>query len=426
MLRRAVLKGLKVRFLGGTETVGKSAVTVKTGEATVLLDYGVGINHVPSFPMHISPREVDAVVLTHAHLDHCGAAPILYMRGRIPVYACPPTLDLTELLIKDFLRLSGYYLPYEFLDLRTMQGSARPVKYGDEVTVKDARLRFMNSGHIPGGLQVIVDDGRSRLAYASDLNDVDTMLLRGADRDYGELDAMVIEATYATEEHPERKSLEAEFIRKLDEVVEAGGTVLVPAFSVGRSQEILCVLANNHFEHPVNVDGMAVEANQIFTRHPDFLRDPELFKRALGAAEWVSGWKERKKIVKQPGVIVAPAGMLRGGLAVFYAERLARGKQNAIFLVSYQLPGTPGRELLDARKFIIFGKSRRVDAQVERFDFSSHAGMSGLHSILKGLSGSPKVYVIHGERKNCLALAQWANENGLKAVVPKVGESFDI
>jgi len=417
---------LKVRFLGGAETVGKSAVAVKTEQATILLDYGVGINHVPSFPMHISPKEVDAVVLTHGHLDHCGATPILYMRGKIPVYACPPTLDLTELLIKDFLRLSGYYLPYEFLDLRTMLSYARPVRYGDEASVKDARLRFLNSGHIPGGMQVVVNDEKSRLAYCSDLNDVDTMLLRGADRDYGDLDAIVIESTYATEEHPERKSLEAEFIKRLGEVVEGGGTALVPAFSVGRSQEILCVLADHHFEHSVNVDGMAVEANEIFTRHVDFLRDAELFKRAIGAAEWVSGWKERKKVVKQPGVIVAPAGMLRGGLAVFYAERLAKGKQNAIFLVSYQLPGTPGRELLDARKFIIFGKSRRVDAQVERFDFSSHAGMSGLHRVLKGLSGSPTVYVMHGERKNCQALAQWASENGLKSVVPKVGEVYEV
>lgn len=417
---------MKARFLGGTETVGKSALTVKTDEATVLLDYGVGINHIPSFPMHISPREVDAVVLTHAHLDHCGAAPILYMRGRIPVYATPVTMDLTELLIKDFLRLSGYYLPYEFLDLKTMQAQARQVRFGDEATVKDARLRFISSGHIPGGLQAIVSDGKSRLAYSSDLNDVDTMLLRGADRDYGELDAIVIEATYATEEHPERKNLEADFIQKLDEVVEGGGTALVPAFSVGRSQEILCVLANNHFEHPVNVDGMAVEANEVFMRHLGFLRDPELFKRAIGSVEWVSGWKERKKIVKQPCVIVAPAGMLRGGLAVFYAERLAKGKQNAIFLVSYQLPGTPGRELLEARKFIILGRSRRVEAQVERFDFSSHAGMSGLHDVLRKLSGSPTVYVMHGERKNCQALAQWANENGLKAVVPKVGEVYDV
>jgi len=420
------LEALKVKFLGGVEAIGKSAVLVETGEARILLDYGVAIDHVPSFPMHVPPKDLDAVVLTHGHLDHCGATPILYIRGRIPVYALPATFDLAEILIKDFLRLSGYYLPYEFLDMRSMISHSVPVKYGEEVRVKDATVRFLNSGHILGSSQVVVRDKTSAVLYTSDMNTADTNLLRMADRDYGDLDAAVIESTYALEEHPVREELEKSFVARLYRVMERRGIALIPAFSVGRSQEILCVLEKYGFEYPVTVDGMAVEANEVFLKHLENLRDPELFKRALGMADWVSGWKERKAILKKPGVIVAPAGMLRGGLAVFYAERLARAPQNAIFLVSFQIPGTPGRVLQETGMFMIHGKTRKVEAEVHKFDFSSHSGMSGLHETVKNFRGSPTVFPIHGEKQSCRGLADWARENGLKTVLPRIGDTYEV
>ncbi|MBS7609359.1 MBL fold metallo-hydrolase [Candidatus Bathyarchaeota archaeon] len=420
---------MEIRFLGGTETVGKSGVLVKAGGASILLDYGVAINHIPSFPMHVAPKDVDAIVVTHAHLDHSGAIPLLHVSSHIPVYGLAVTFELLELLVKDFLRLSGYYLPYEYLDLKTTLSLSHPVSYGQEVKIKDATIRFISSGHIPGSTQVLISDGKRSLLYTSDINDTDTALLKAAEPIQDPIDAIIIESTYAEEDHPERRKLEASFIESVYKVVGNGGTVLVPAFGVGRSQEILCILAKYNFEFPVTVDGMAVSANEILMRHPSMLRDPDLFKRSIGMADWVSGWKERKRVLKKAGIIVAPAGMLRGGLAVYYAERLAKVKQNAIFLVSYQIPWKPGSELLEHKRFIINGKAKKVEALVERFDFSSHIGSSGLRRLLKGLKGASdpiKVFTVHGERRSCQGLARWASENGFEALAPKVGDTFEI
>ncbi|RLI28495.1 MBL fold metallo-hydrolase, partial [Candidatus Bathyarchaeota archaeon] len=333
---------MKITFLGGTCAIGKSAVAVKTGETTVVLDYGVAMDGVPSFPMHIAPRDVNLVIVTHAHLDHSGAVPLFHVSRPIPVYATPVTFDLMELLLNDFLRLSGYYLPYEYLDMKTMFEFSRPLRYGEKVSVKDVEFTLVNAGHIPGSAQVLLEAEGKRILYTGDINDVDTCLLKGAFRDYGPLDAVIIESTYADEEHPERDELEKEFVESVLEVVEGGGKVLVPAFSVGRSQEVLTVLTKWRFEYPMAVDGMAVDATQIFLKHVDWLRDPELFKKAVRTAKWVSGWKDRRLLLKKECVIIAPAGMLKGGTAVFYAEKLAKSGNNAIYLVSYQIPGTPG------------------------------------------------------------------------------------
>ncbi|MCD6444555.1 MBL fold metallo-hydrolase [Candidatus Bathyarchaeota archaeon] len=417
---------MKITFLGGTCAIGKSAVAVKTSETTVVLDYGVAMDGVPSFPMHIAPRDVDLVIVTHAHLDHSGAVPLFHVSRPIPVYATPVTFDLMELLLNDFLRLSGYYLPYEYLDMKTMFEFSRPLRYGERVSVKDVEFTLVNAGHIPGSAQILLEAEGKRILYTGDINDVNTCLLEGAFRDYGPLDAVIIESTYADEEHPERDELEKEFVESVLEVVERGGKVLVPAFSVGRSQEVLTVLTKWRFDYPMAVDGMAVDATQIFLKHVDWLRDPELFKKAVRTAKWVSGWKDRRLLLKKECVIIAPAGMLKGGTAVFYAEKLAKSGNNAIYLVSYQIPGTPGRELLEKGRFVIGGKIRKVKAKVKRFDFSSHIGMSGFKRLLKELKGNPVIYAVHGEPEKCSALCRYARELGLEAHVPKVGDVYEV
>lgn len=420
------LEFLKIAFLGGARAIGKSAIAVKTGKTTVVLDYGVDMDGVPSFPVHIPPRDVDFVVVTHAHLDHSGAAPIFHVSKLIPVYATPVTLDLMELLLKDFLRISGYYLPYEYLDMKTMLECSKPLGYDEIVSVKGIQFRLLNAGHIPGSAQVLIEAEGRRILYTSDLNDIDTCLLEGASTEYGPLDAVIMESTYADEIHPERDRLEKEFIERITDVVETGGKVLVPAFSVGRSQEVLTVLIKHGFKYPIAVDGMAVDATQIFLRHVNWLREPELFKKAVRRTMWVSGWRDRRLLLKRSGVIIAPAGMLKGGTAVFYAEKLAKSSSNAIYLVSYQIPGTPGRELLEKGRFVIGGRIRKVKAEVKRFDFSSHVDMNGFKRILSGLEGSPVVYAVHGEPEKCLALCRYAKELGFEAHVPKIGDVYEV
>jgi len=373
--------------------------------------------------MHVPPKEVDAIILTHCHLDHSGAIPIFHIHEKKPVYGTKLTFELTQMLIQDFIHLSGYYLPFEYLELRTMMRSVKNSKFNDPIKIKDLEIKLLNGGHVPGSAQVLIETQGKRILYTGDFNTRDTRLLKGADQNYGELDAIIIESTYADEDHPDRMEMEKELVKSVTEVVESGGTVLIPAFSVGRSQEILCVLAAHHFEYPVTLDGMAREACRIMMNNLEFFRDPKLFMDAVHMANWVEGWKDRRKATKKPGAIVSPAGMLKGGPAAFYISKIGKKSHNAIFLVSYQIPGTPGRELLEKGMCVIDGKVQKVKATVRHFDFSSHSGATELKETIKHLEGNPKVYVVHGAEGNCEMFANWIREEvGLEAFAPEAGE----
>jgi putative mRNA 3-end processing factor len=314
------------------------------------------------------------------------------------------------------------------MDLQTMLKHTRELQYHQSIDVGDASLTLVNAGHIPGSAQAIINSEGKRLLYTGDFNRQPTRLVDGADPgNYKDLDAIIIEGTYATEDHPARDGLEKEFVEKVTEVVEGGGTVLVPAFGVGRSQELLSVLSAYHFEHPVFVDGMALDAMEMLLKYPSSLRDSSVFERASKMAHWVDGWNDRRRAAKTAGVIISPAGMLKGGASVFYMENVAAKKQNAVFMVSFQVPGSPGRILLERKKFVIHGKARPVDARVERFDFSSHGGRRELELTLSDLDKKTKVFIVHGAEGNCKKLAEWASkEQGLDAKAPKTGDVIEI
>jgi len=370
---------------------------------------------------------LDAIILTHSHLDHSGAIPVFHIGGRKPVYGTRLTFDLSQILISDFIHLSSYYLSFEFLELRSMLRSAVHAGYREPKTIGDINFQLLDAGHIPGSAQVLIETQGKRALFTGDFNITETQLLPAADMNYGELDAIIMESTYANEDHPERKGLEKEFVDEVTDVVENGGTVLVPAFSVGRSQEIACILAAHHFDYPVTIDGMAREANRIMLSYPDYVRDSRLFQNAVQSGYWADGWRDRRLATKKPGVVISPAGMLKGGPAMFYASKLGKKVHNAVFLVSYQIPGTPGRELMEKGRCVIDGKMRKVKAKVKHFDFSSHCGASELQSVVKNLKGNPTVYVVHGAEGNCEKFAKWVQkETGLNAVAPNAGDVFKV
>jgi putative mRNA 3-end processing factor len=308
-----------------------------------------------------------------------------------------------------------------------MLQSNKHMEFGVEEKVGDMQVQLLNAGHTPGSAQVLLEAEGKRLLYTGDFNTTDSQLLAGAAMDYGDLDAVVIESTYANEDHTNRLELEKRFVESVTEVVERGGTVLVPAFGVGRSQEMACILAAHHFEYPVVLDGMAREASRIIMNHKEFLKSPKLFMNAMHSLDWVESWRDRRKAAKNNGVIISTAGMLKGGPAAFYVSKLAKKASNAIFLVSYQIPGTPGKELLEKGVCTIDGKVRKVKARYEHFDFSSHCGASQLKEALRKLGGNPKVFVVHGDEENCKLFAKWAkSELELDAVAPKTGETFEV
>jgi len=418
---------LQIGFLGGTREVGRIAITVKTEKTQVLLDYGAMLDHEPGFPMHIPPKNVDAIILSHGHLDHSGAIPIFYIEGKKPLYTNKLTTELSQLLISDFIHLSSYYLPFEYLELKAMTASSRHLDFNTEQKVGDITFQFKNAGHIPGSVQTLIEAEGKRVLFTGDFNITDTRLLEGAKMNYGDLDVVIMESTYATEEHTERKQLEKNFVDECTDVVERGGTALVPAFGVGRSQELACVLAAHHFEHPVTFDGMAREVSRVMMNYPQFLRDSRMFTDAMHSTEWVEGWRDRRRAAKMPGVIISPAGMLKGGPAMFYISKIAKKSNNAIFLVSYQIPGTPGKELLEKGICNIDGKMRKVKARVKHFDFSSHCGAGELKEAARRLGGKPRFFVVHGAERNCEYFAGWArDELGLDSVAPRTGDVFKI
>src|SRR6187200_2581653 len=381
---------------------------MKSENASILLDYGVLLKREPIYPVHVKPKDIDAVIVSHAHLDHSGFVPSLFLSqsSEIEVLGTLPTFELSQLLIEDMIKISGYYLPFEYIDLLTMVKHSKSLQYRQPYTIKDVTFTLHESG---------------------DINTRGSKLLRPADLDFDTVDLLIIESTYSQTEQAPRDQSERELLEYAHEVVERGGTLFIPAFSVERAQEIACVLKTNNFPHKVAMDGMALKANEIMMRHPTFLRDAEVFKRSVGEAEWITGWNRRKKIVKEPCVIISPAGMLVGGSAVFYIQELAKNKKNGIALVSFQGERTPGRELLERRVATFDGKVIKCSADIKRFEFSGHNSRSELFEILDRVKGNPKVLTVHGDEMSCVKFAGEIREKyGYDASAPNVGEIIEI
>ena len=420
---------MKLSVLGAAKEVGRSAFLVNVNGTSILMDYGVLLKREPIFPMHVKPREVDAVVITHAHLDHSGFVPSLFLSDSASVQALgtPPTFDLSQLLMEDMIKISGFYLPFEYIDIITMIKHSKNLQYKESYMVKDVKVTLHESGHVLGGASVILEHNGKRIFYTGDINTRGSKLLRPADLDFGELDLMIIESTYSQTEQVPREQAERELLEFCYDVVDRGGTLFIPAFSVERSQEIACVLKSYNFRHKVVMDGMALKANQIMLKHPTFLKDAEMFKRAINEAEWISGWNRRKSVVKEPCVIISPAGMLVGGSAVFYLQEIAKNDKNGIALVSYQGEGTPGRTLLERRMVSYDGRERKCLADVKRFEFSGHNSRSELFEILEHIKGNPKVLTVHGDGPSCTKFAEEIYlKYGFESKAPDTGEFIEI
>ncbi|MEM3141833.1 MAG: MBL fold metallo-hydrolase, partial [Zestosphaera sp.] len=381
--------------------VGRAAVYVNVGnnKQSLLLDYGVNFDEEdkPRFPEHVKPSEIAGLVLTHAHLDHVGAAPMLHVTSRVPTVTTALTKRLCEIMIKDFIKISGYYLPYEEVDLYNMIDSIPDYSYDKEIYLGDYRVKLLNAGHIPGSSMAYVEAGESSVVYTGDVNTIDTRLVSRASVSGVKADVVIIEATYGWIRHPPRKLVEKEFLDAVKEVTDRGGNVLIPAFSLGRAQEILTILYEG-FDGSVFYDGMIRQIYEVFISYPEYINKYEELLKSKEEFKPVIRPSQRRRIVDGRGnVIVASAGMLKGGPAVYYLKKLAGDPLNAVFMVSYQAPGTPGRHLLEDG--VPTEEIGPVKARVQWFDFSSHAGVDGLLELLKSFKEVKHVIVVHTSEK---------------------------
>lgn len=419
---------MKITILGSGKEVGRSGFLVTSNNTNVLLDYGVMLKREPSFPIHVRPKDISTVVLTHAHLDHSGHIPSLFLSGsNISVLGTNPTFELSDLLIEDMLKISGFYLPFEYADLTNMMSHSKTLQYKEKHLVNDMEITLYESGHIIGGSSILVEVEGKRIFYTGDINKRGSKLLRPADLDLPEVDILIIESTYSQTEQAPREESEKNLVQFAYDVIERGGTLFIPAFSVERAQEIACVLKASNFKHRISMDGMALKANEIMLRNPSFLRDPDGFKKIIMEVEWVKGWQRRKHLVKEPGVIISPAGMLVGGTALFYLQEIAKNPNNGIALVSYQGKGTPGRLLLEKGLVSYNGKTKKSLAEVKHYEFSGHSSRTELFEILGKIKGNPRVLTVHGDDMSCTKFASEIKEKyGFDAIAPDNGQIVEV
>ncbi len=414
---------VKIDFLGMPNKVGRSAYLI-TGSKSILLDYGVDLDRIPKFPEPVDVKHLDLFVISHSHLDHMGAAPMLYVSGNVKALTTRPSIDVSDLLIRDFMKLSGEYLLFEYIDFVSLRRNVELLGYEEELRLDGASITLYDAGHIPGSAQVLVSLDGKNILYTGDINTYETMLQKPAHMDFDvELDAVIMESTYGDSKHPDRRTQERRFVELAEEAIEEGGTVLVPAFAVARSQEILLILEKYGFKYDVVMDGMALEVTKIFLSHPDYLKDPDMLERAFSSVRKVYRWRDRKKLVRERVLIIAPAGMLGGGAAVFYLNKLIKNPKNRIFLVGYQAPGTPGRSLLEESE----SEERRDMADVLYMRFSAHADVDGLFKFASKLQGDPKIFVVHGDRDARRNIGELVEDKlGFKVIYPSTKESYII
>ncbi|MEE9563689.1 MAG: MBL fold metallo-hydrolase, partial [Nitrosopumilaceae archaeon] len=404
---------MKVNVLGASHEVGRSGFLVNCNGTSFLLDYGVMFGKrgsPPQYPLHVKPRDVDSVIITHAHLDHSGNVPSLFVSGSTNVYATPPTFDLSQLLIEDMLKIEKGFHQFDIPEVNNMMRNAKEIGYKQKISRGNASFELRESGHVLGGGTVLVESDNKRLFYTGDINPKGSRMLREADLDIGEIDLLITESTYSQTEQMPRKKSEDGLIEFANEVMDRKGILFIPSFSVERSQEIACVLKNAKFKHKIVMDGMALKVNEIMLRYPEYLRDAKLFADSIHGTVAIRNQHERKRALDEPCVVISPAGMLVGGNAVYYLQELAFDNKNGIALVSYQGEGTPGRKLLETGKVSTRGHDMKVAAEVKQFEFSGHGDRNDLLEFVKNIKGNPKVLTVHGDSDSCIKFAEEIKE----------------
>lgn len=452
---------MRVHFLGAAETVTGSKFLVQDENTQILVDCGMfqGLKELREmnwleFDFHVS--QIDAVILTHAHLDHCGALPILVREGfKGPIFCTEPTAALTRLILLDSAKIQeedaeyankkGFSRHHPALPLYTVEDAERvldhfvTVDFQQDFRVGTLQVRLLMAGHILGAASAWVSNGTKSVYFSGDLGRYEDPLMPAPVAPLA-VDMLVMESTYGQKNHspiPSKEILKEEILA----VARDRGVLLIPSFSVGRSQNILyeIVELKRSGEIPVTVpvyfnSPMGSDACALYEKYHAYHKlgrgqFAEIMSE-IHSVKTAEASKDLNQSSQRPMVIVAASGMLTGGRILHHLKAFGGYAKNRVLLAGFQSPGTRGRDLLEGKREIKFhGQFHEINSKIVPADsFSAHADQSELLKWLQSAEGKPKkVFLIHGELSAAKELGQKIeSEFGLSVEIPKMGSSFEV
>ena len=464
---------MRLTFLGATHEVTGSCYYLEAAGKKFLVDCGMeqGPNIYENKPIPVPASQLDFVLITHAHIDHTGNLPLLYAHGfRGPIYMTPATVALSDIMLRDsaHIQLSeaewrnrknrragkeDYVTPYTMEDalgvIRLLEG----IPYHQRVTLSDGiQIRFLDAGHLLGSASIelwLTEDGvTKKLLFSGDIGNINQPLIR--DPVYiREADYVVMESTYGDRSHGERPDYPAILAEIIQRTFDRGGSLVIPSFAVGRTQEMLYFirkikadgLVSNHADFPVYVDSpLAVEATGIFKQNERTCFDEEameLVRQGINPITFpglrLAITSDESKAInfdETPKVIISASGMCDAGRVRHHLKHNLWRPECTILFVGYQSIGTPGRALVDGVKEMrLFGETVDVNAQIRVLTgISGHADKNGLIDWIEGFETKPKkVFIVHGEDLVTMSFADCLkDEHGLDAFAPYSGTVFNL
>lgn len=427
---------MRLTFYGGAEEVGRSSVVLEDSNRNMMLDCGIKLGSNVEYPL-ISDEEmrrIRNVFITHAHLDHCGYLPHAYAVGAKPnIYATKPTRDLAGILLSDYRRIQRDK-KFRQKDVDDVLRDMKIVEFGETVR-SDFNFEIFNAGHILGSSMIRINE-RGGILYSGDICMRKTRVLDACQKGIHS-EKLILESTYGTEEGtiPSFKDSYQKMVASIKETIKEGGFVLIPSFAVGRAQEILLALDDYMRsgalpQVKIYVDGMITKAMRIY-RHNAYYANEDIKKRILMSEDdpfkspmfFKSKSKTKEDVFQDPCIIVSTSGMLTGGPALGYLERLAPDPKNKVIFVGYQAEGTRGAKMLaGAQSIDLGGKEVEVKLKVESYHLSAHADYNELIQFVKSVKGLKKIFLIHGEETTL----KEDLEKHYEVIIPRPMESHGV
>ncbi len=415
-------RGLRYHYLGGGNEVGNVGIVLEDPTSNrLLLDYGIAPTKPPRYPNE-APH-VSHAVITHSHIDHLGMVPWLASNHNSTLHGTKLTAAISEMMWYDCHKVSsieGYPLPWDKRDIDLALSAWKTHKFNSPWTQGDWKLELHGAGHIPGAAMLHVETPNKSVLFSGDFDTRDSQLTTGAKP--VKTDVLFVEGTYGGRDHPPKREENERFIERIVEIIDRGGTALVPAFANGRTQDVVMLLHKYLPELDVHVDGMGKRVAKLQMEHPETLRDPTALESSWKWCRRVSSKSDRKKAL-DADVIVSTSGMLDGGPSIWYLNRLRHDRKNAILLTGYQARNTGGRRLLEERRVPIFGKLANIELDVDQFSFSTHAGHNEIVQFAEECQAED-VVIYHSDPNTARPpLAEELEAKGHQVHVPENGIS---